>query len=64
MEYVNLVSRRLGVPLPPTLIFDYPTTSSITAYLASKLQRRGAAAATTGVGGYVHVGREGRRDPH
>lgn len=37
MEYVNLVSRRLGVQLPTTLIFDYPTTSAVTTYLAGKM---------------------------
>lgn len=38
VEYVNLVSRRLGgVPLPATLIFDYPTPAAITQYLAARL---------------------------
>ena len=37
MEYVNLVSRRLNVQLPSTLIFDYPTSAAVTSFVATKL---------------------------
>ncbi|PNH02167.1 Erythronolide synthase, modules 3 and 4, partial [Tetrabaena socialis] len=50
VEYVNLVSRRLGgVPLPATLIFDYPTTAAITTFLADKLAAQAAAEAAAAV---------------
>ncbi len=45
VEYVNLVSRRLGgLPLPATLIFDHPTTAAITTYLTGRLAAAAAAA--------------------
>jgi len=37
VEYVNLMSRRFALPLPSTLVFDAPTTTAITSYIASKL---------------------------
>jgi hypothetical protein len=40
VEYVNLVGRRLNLQLPSTLIFDYPTVSSVSGYLSSKLAAR------------------------
>lgn len=44
MEYVNLVGRRLNLQLPSTLIFDYPTVSSVSGYLSTKLAARQPAA--------------------
>lgn len=44
VEYVNLVGRRLNLQLPSTLIFDYPTASSVTAFLSTKLAARRATA--------------------
>jgi hypothetical protein len=40
VEYVNLVGRRLNLQLPSTLIFDYPTVSSVSGYLSTKLAAR------------------------
>jgi hypothetical protein len=40
VEFVNSVGRRLGLSLPPTLVFDYPTTAAVVAYLSKKLARR------------------------
>ena len=37
IELRNEISRAAGIPLPGTLIFDYPTVSAIAAYLQSKL---------------------------
>lgn len=45
MEYVNLVSRRLNVQLPSTLVFDFPTVSAITGHIEKKLAPRRAAEA-------------------
>jgi hypothetical protein len=47
VEYVNLVGRRLNLQLPSTLIFDYPTVTSVSAFLSTKLAARQAAAAPT-----------------
>jgi hypothetical protein len=44
VEYVNLVGRRLNLQLPSTLIFDYPTVSSVTGFLSTKLATRQATA--------------------
>lgn len=45
VEYVNLVSRRLNVQLPSTLVFDFPTVSAITGHIEKKLAPRRAAEA-------------------
>jgi hypothetical protein len=45
VEYVNLVGRRLNMQLPSTLIFDYPTVTSVSGFLSSKLAAAQAAAA-------------------
>lgn len=37
VEYVNLISRRLNLQLPSTLVFDYPTTAAVSSYLMSRL---------------------------
>lgn len=42
---MNLVGRRLGMPVPPTLVYDYPTVDAITAHLAAKAEADAAAAA-------------------
>ena len=36
IELRNEISRTAGMPLPGTLIFDYPTVSAIAGYLQSK----------------------------
>lgn len=50
VEYVNLVSRRLNLQLPSTLIFDYPTAAAVTGFLAGKLAARQPAAAAAQAG--------------
>jgi hypothetical protein len=45
VEYVNLVGRRLNLQLPSTLIFDYPTVTSVSTFLSTTLAARQAAAA-------------------
>lgn len=39
VEYVNLLSRKIGIKLPSTLVFDYPTLSDITSFLSTKLSK-------------------------
>ena len=38
VEFANLLSRRFGMQMPGTLVFDYPTVNAVSAYLHSKLQ--------------------------
>lgn len=45
VEYVNLVGRRLNLQLPSTLIFDYPTVTSVSGFLSTKLAPAQATAA-------------------
>ena len=45
VEYVNLVGRKLGMAVPATLVYDYPTVEAITAHLVSKAEAAAAAAA-------------------
>jgi len=48
VEYVNLVGRRLNLQLPSTLIFDYPTITSVAGFLSTRLAvRQPAPAAQT-----------------
>ena len=38
VEFANVLSRRFGMQMPGTLVFDYPTVNAVSAYLHSKLQ--------------------------
>ncbi len=38
MELQNAVSRSLGVALPATVAFDYPTIAALAAYIATRRQ--------------------------
>ena len=43
MELRNNLQASLGIPLPSTLVYDHPTTGSITDFLLSKLASETAA---------------------
>jgi len=45
------VGRRLGMPIPPTLVYDYPTVDAITAHLVAKAEAAAAGAAPLGKAG-------------
>jgi hypothetical protein len=53
------MSRRFSLPLPSTLVFDAPTTSAITDFIASKL----AVAATAATDAAARGPQSGRRPP-
>ncbi|KAK9815806.1 hypothetical protein WJX72_009873 [[Myrmecia] bisecta] len=36
VEFANSLSRRMGVQMPSTLVFDYPTIAAVTAYLTER----------------------------
>lgn len=38
VEFANVLSRRFGMQMPGTLVFDYPTVNAVAAFLHSKLQ--------------------------
>lgn len=38
VEFANVLSRRFGMQMPATLVFDYPTVNAVAAYLHAKLQ--------------------------
>ncbi|GAX72979.1 hypothetical protein CEUSTIGMA_g431.t1, partial [Chlamydomonas eustigma] len=59
VEYVNLVSRRLGVQLPSTLVFDYPTTAAIAAFIEIKLASKLAGGKTLQKSATVFVDAKG-----
>ena len=49
VEFANVLSRRFGMQMPGTLVFDYPTVNAVAAFLHSKLQAVAADDATTAV---------------
>ena len=44
VEFANLLGQKLGLQMPGTLVFDYPSVSAVTDYLASQLSKAAAAA--------------------
>ena len=41
VELRNAVSRSLGVALPATVVFDYPTVAALAAYIADEMRAAG-----------------------
>jgi len=50
VELTNALQRKLGMQLPPTLVFDYPTVNAIAEFASSVLQPSGATVPSTGFG--------------
>ena len=38
VEFKNAVETRMGVELPPTIVFDYPSVSSLASYITQKIE--------------------------
>jgi acyl carrier protein len=45
VEFANVLSQKLGLQVPSTLVFDHPTVTAVTAYLAAQMLKSAAAAA-------------------
>ncbi|KDD72384.1 hypothetical protein H632_c3413p0, partial [Helicosporidium sp. ATCC 50920] len=43
VEFANALSQRLGMAVPSTLVFDYPSARAVTEFLAAELSARGGA---------------------
>lgn len=37
VEFANVLGQKLGIAMPGTLVFDYPTASAVTAYLSAQM---------------------------
>lgn len=45
VEFVNVLTQKLGVSMPGTLVFDYPSVSAVTGYLSAQMLKNMAASA-------------------
>lgn len=45
VEFANVLSQKLGLQVPSTLVFDHPTVAAVTVYLAAQMLKSAAAAA-------------------
>ena len=53
MELSNKIGQAVGLDLPSTLVFDYPSVGAIAAYLMTKIARKQGAA--SGTAAAVHI---------
>ena len=44
VEFANVLSQKLGMQMPGTLVFDYPSVSAVTEYLTAQMLKQAAAA--------------------
>ena len=45
VEFANVLSQKLGMQMPGTLVFDYPSVNAVTEYLTAQMLKQAAAAA-------------------
>jgi hypothetical protein len=45
VEFANVLSQKLGMQMPGTLVFDYPSVSAVTQYLTAQMLKQAAAVA-------------------
>jgi hypothetical protein len=45
VEFANVLAQKLGMQMPGTLVFDYPSVNAVTEYLTAQLVKSAAAAA-------------------
>lgn len=45
VEFVNVLTQKLGISLPGTLVFDYPSVAAVTGHLAAQVLKSALAAA-------------------
>ncbi len=48
VEFANVLAQKLGMQMPGTLVFDYPSVNAVTDYLTAQLIKAAAAAAPAG----------------
>lgn len=48
VEFANVLSQKLGLQMPGTLVFDYPSVSAVTGYLTAQMLKSAAAAPMSG----------------
>lgn len=54
VEFANVLAQKLGMQMPGTLVFDYPSVAAVTEYLTAQLLKSAAAAApAAGEGGLL-----------
>lgn len=58
VEFANVLSQKLGMQMPGTLVFDYPSVSSVTDYLTGIMLKQAAAAGAAASEGSESEGAE------
>ena len=51
VEFVNVLSQKLGLQMSSTLVFDYPSVNAVTEFLTAQMLKSAAAAAAPGAAG-------------
>lgn len=59
VEFANVLSQKLGMQMPGTLVFDYPSVSAVTEYLTAQMLKQAAAAAPAAAAAAEGSGSEG-----
>lgn len=53
VEFANVLSQKLGMQMPGTLVFDYPSVNAVTEYLTAQMLKSAVAARAIAVRGPV-----------